>query len=173
MAWTFNTLVAEVAATLAAAGDTAPHRVGSKWLAANDSPPRYVWIPVRDTPSIEVPRANNNPRSIYSFREGISIHCWGVRAVQSDDAAKDFDVAWQMRNNVLVALRKAVKSDGEVGPSGFLDPERDNWIKHGQVYILNYTVGVPVANKILPTAEIQGTEHEGAMKFFAGEEVVC
>ncbi len=173
MTWIGRTAKDAAKARLIAAGDTTTHYLGAQYLLGNHAPPRYVWVGRTDAPSAKISKIQTNPPAIYAFEEGLSIHCWGLRATATDDIELDYDSAYTLSRNVLTALRAEYGADLTVLQSGFLRPEQEGWIKHGQVYVLNVAISVPSIGAIVPTVEITGHGHEGVMGFPAGDYVAC
>jgi len=175
-----NEYSAAVAALLAGYDDTIPHLVGRRNLytavtAAGPSqgltPPRYVWIVTRDTATGNACKSASNPRAFEEQKVGIEIHCWGA-GPQGSTFDEDYDAAWQMSRNVLAALKQTLTANWSLEACGFL-AERDDWKWKGQVYVVGLAIDVPVVDVIVPTVEIQGTDHTMTIQLSTEEEAGC
>lgn len=156
-------LMADVAAIMAAQGDTTPHVEGEEHLRAHAEPPRCVWVATVDDPS-DVYKGGVNPRAIFAFDEHVDVHCWGITR----------DAAYELRNKVLRAVRQSVKAAVSVKKSGWLRPNRDTWAEQGHVYVLHLTLDqVPVPEEAAGEATIESVEHTGDMGFPSGDQTGC
>lgn len=155
-------VVAAAKANLIAGGDTVPHYYGAEYLQENNSPPRYVWIEATYAPSQEIPK-RTNPRAIGAFLASLGVHCWG-------ESRGD---AFQLAQNVCFAIKMHCHADARLQSSGWLEERRDGWSKKGHVFLLGVGVLVPMLAEMRPTAEIQGTAHEGVMGFSSGDYTAC
>ena len=151
-------------------GDTTPHYVGAKWLAADHAAPRYVWVPTRDAPNKGAPR-RGEVETFLGFDEGISVHCWGTRSDSDQSDDWDFRAAYQLRNNLAGAIRAVLLSSWKPEASGWLDPTRDGWVKRGQVYVFNFSMGVPIVTEFRPVVEIGGVSQGVVMVASDGSEI--
>ena len=174
-----NEYSAAVAVLLAENGDTIPHLVGRRNLYTAQpqtstspglQPPRYVWVTTRDTPTHQACKSASNPRAFEQQKVGLEIHCWGAGPPGST-FEEDYDATWQMSRNVLAALKQTLTANWELEQSGFL-ADRDDWKWRGQVYVVGLTIDVPVVDVIVPTVEIQGTDHSMVIQL-STEETVC
>lgn len=77
---------------------------GQDHITDNDTPPRIVIVPAND--DLSSPTAvGGNPVSLHDANVTIVAHCWGT----------DFDQAWQLRQVLLTALRRAVTANYKPG----------------------------------------------------------
>lgn len=156
-------LKTEVSALMVAAGNTTPHFEGEELLRAHGAPPRCVWVSTVDKPS-DVYKGGVNPPAIFAFDEQVEVHCWG----QTRDAA------YELRNEVLRAVRAAAAASVSVLPSGWLRPNRDTWAEEGHVYVLQLRLDqVPVPGKSAAEVTIESVEHTGDMAFPSGDQTGC
>lgn len=164
-----NELQASVAEVLEEAGETAPHFVGRRSLYKSGAP-HYVWVPTRDAPKGDISKMGTNPRAFESQKVGFEVHCWGFAGDRAEPTG-DYDVAWQMSRNIFAALQEALGANWNLETSGFLQ-ERDDWKYRGQVYVAAFSVNVPLVDQIVPTIEVQGTEHSMVIQL-SSDETVC
>ncbi len=160
-------LAQQAAGVLAAAGVTAKSYSGTRFLAENHAPPRYVWVATSDTFNEGAEKRETD--TAYTASEVVAIFCWGKTA----------DEAYRMRNNMMVALKASCGAAVTFPQSGWLKDTEESVKQRGAVYQLNATFQVPVPNRIVPDdtststapdVEILGTEQDLVMVFPSGEE---
>lgn len=92
----FEAAMIEVATALVPAG-RAPHYLGKKYLAQNDAPPRYVWVPDRSTKQKAPTGGGVEDHDVLDATvEFCDVFIWG----------KSWAQAWAMRNNLIREVRK-------------------------------------------------------------------
>lgn len=135
-------LASEVEALLVAEGDSTPHAFGEKHLAANNAPPRYVWVPAGTVTRKEVAtRTRDDYRPVVSSIERVEVHCWG----------RSFAQAWALRCNALVAMKRLGQADVLLESGDWFRPST-GWNQAGEVYVLICSLVVPTIDVIVDPA---------------------
>lgn len=155
---------AEVQAALVAAGDVTPHFEGAEAISANNAPPRYVWVETTQSGEQKAALRGYNPPSVAATKEHVEIHCWGETR----------DQAYELRNNVLVALKRACGADVQLERGEWMHFDRSgNSAWRGLVLVQEVSIAIPVADEILPIAVITDVGHEVDIVFPTHDEVAC
>ncbi len=113
-------------------------RIATGWreLARQGKPPRLVWVPSQDGFGPATQYAN--PRPVMTRNAGVEAHCWGIDEEQAEELA----------HKVLLALYLTLGSNMGLQINGgtWLTQDLKNAgdIKLGEVYVISFSVGVPV-----------------------------
>lgn len=143
-------LAQESEALLNAGGDMTPHFFGEKYLAANGSAPRYVWIPSGTVTRKEIAtRTRDDFRPLVSSIERVEVHCWG----------QTYSQAWAMRCNALVAMKRLAQADLLLENGDWVRPSQ-GWNQAGEVYVLTCSLIVPTIDIVIPI--VVGTAEQPA-----------
>ncbi len=110
------------------AGVEAEHLLGARHLAANGTPPRYVWVPTGAVYSGSR-KVGGNARELFAHDLGIAVHCWG----------ESHDAALELHDQFIIAGRKKARASFTIKAGDFLDPLQDAWLKVGEVFVLVVT----------------------------------
>lgn len=127
---------------------------GWKAIAENGKPPRIVWKASSDTFGAAM-ASSFNPKPIMTRFAGVEAHCWG----------KDEEMAEELAHQVITALHNKLGSNQTlVMGSGqwITQDEKAGWIKYGEVYRLNFSVGIPVTKAPWALAHVQDVRFDAS-----------
>jgi hypothetical protein len=120
---------------------------GAYFTSANGAPPRYVWVPTRDT----IEGAGNSgafagrtPRALLTRYAGLDCHVWGT----------DLAATQAMVHAVLAATHETLGADAQYGGVRW-DPEGIN--DNGTLAIVSIAVPIPITAGAIETAVTTGT----------------
>lgn len=139
-----------VRAEFTAAGGRATFKLGGEHIAAQDAPPRIVWVP-KGGAFGPVDKGGTNPRPLKTRNLRVEVHCWG----------KDYEAAEDLVNRISAAAHSV--ASGSMSHDNELWPEGNEQLSAlGRVIILSFTFRVPVTGRtyatVTPTAATQTPE---------------
>ncbi len=116
----------------------APLLDGARHLAANDVPPRFVWVRRKIVPSGGPGAIGGNPRSLGDDLHVGELHCWGT----------DEDDCERMRQAFVTVLRGSVRGRNyELGDADMVEQE---YATCGAVLVMEVRVRLPLLAATLP-----------------------
>lgn len=133
--------------------DSLKYGRGIKELAANNSPPRIVWVPAQD--QYAIPDVSDmNARSLMIRWAGVDAHVWG----------KDEEACEELFHQLASALRQTYTSSQALQMVGgrWITQEMTDagYLKQGEVYVLSFALGIPVTREPFNLAAVTDIAHE-------------
>ena len=141
MTWVYppEEAMAQVAALHLAAGITAPHLFGARYLGTNDRPPYYVWVPRRLRPEVGTASPGvEEVRTIAAMPHVVDVHCVGASFAQS----------WAMANNVVKSVNDLSAVDGSIEGGRWISPG-DSYNQDGEVIIVELSLNIPFIDALI------------------------
>jgi hypothetical protein len=111
-----------------------------------------IWVPSQDGYFAPDPTILN-PRAIATRRTGVEAHCWG----------KDHEQAEVLSELILVALDELHGSSLQISTAIWQtqQAEQAGYIKLGEVYVLPFTIDMPVCKQPYQTTRISDVKFTG------------
>jgi hypothetical protein len=131
---------------------------GAKYLAAQDSPPRIVWVPTRDAFG-PATKGGTNPRPLRTRSAGVEAHVWG----------SDLEATETLVHQVVAALHRAAHGSYEVRQASWEQPE---WLDRGELCVVALAVAIPVTDDPIPTATVDAVAPDASQET-AGDGVLA
>lgn len=118
--------------------------LGAEWSDANGAPPRMVWVPSEDSFDGD-PKGGTNPQAIAEGSEGFDAYLWGA----------DYDATRFLRERFVRALHKHCIGSYRL-KRGLWPPSSVGLVRSGRLYVLSFTVLVPITKPVRSTATPSG-----------------
>jgi hypothetical protein len=120
--------------------------IGARHLTANESPPRIVYVPARETwrgPHAQGGDGKNNPRPLRTRHLTLQVHIWAA----GPPPAFDHETAVETLLNHFVAAVHDIAWGVHDENGGTWMVEQESATRNGAVYVLDMTVQIPATRE--------------------------
>jgi len=105
-------------------------KIGAQNVAAQDTPPRVVWVPTSDSYT-GARLQRTEPRPVKTRNAGLSVHCW----------AGDLAATAELVNDVVAALHQTAWGNYQI--------KSGTWVEaalaaKGMAYVIELTIEIPI-----------------------------
>lgn len=125
------------------------HHFGARSLPEHAAPPRIVWVPSEDTFQAPMDRGKN-PRPLWDRKAGCEVHIWG-------ESFEQIEGCGGLMETFIATLHKVAYGIYEL-ERGRWAGEQDQQLSLGELYILPFSVLVPVTQPKKREATIRSVE---------------